>query len=280
VKRSWRARLAINCVVVVAAGLTVLPIAWIFISAFTPSAQLLKEKVFGIFPAEFTIDNFVRVIGDPRFQDYFGNSVISALACTLATVALSIPAGYALGRLEFRGGIHIVRLILMAYVLPSTLLVVPFFLILIQLKLFNSLLGFIIAAVALSLPFCIWIMMSFFRSIPRELQEAAYIDGCGPLRAGTLVMLPLAVPGVVTIAVFSFMQSWNEYLFALVLLDSDSVKTLPIGVRVSYITEYMGPQEWTSLMAAAVISAIPIFLIFLGLQRHLVSGLTSGSVKG
>jgi ABC-type glycerol-3-phosphate transport system permease component len=153
------------------------------------------------------------------------------------------------------------------------------FVIMSRLGLVDTPVGLILAHAAFAVPFCVWVLRGFFMTIPEELEEAAMVDGCSRLRAFAAVVLPLARPGLLAAAMFAFLLSWNEYFFALVFLQNNAQMTLPIGIQSTYFNLSMGPDEWVNLLAASVIASIPVLILFAGLQRWMVSGLTAGAVK-
>jgi len=160
------------------------------------------------------------------------------------------------------------------------LLAVPMFVIMSRLGLVNTPVALVLAHASFAIPFCVWVLRGFFLTIPPELEEAAMVDGSTRMQAFRRIVLPLARPGLLAAAMFSFLLSWNEYFYALIFLQNNAQMTLPIGIQSTYFNLSMGPDEWVNLLAASVIASIPVFIVFAGLQRWMVSGLTAGAVRG
>lgn len=264
----------------VAGLLWFLPVAWIVITALSPSEELLGRGLSSVIPTSLTLENFNFVLDRTNYSTYFQNSLLVAAATVILTVLLSCTGGYALARLPFPGQGLLGHGTLLAYTVPKALLVVPIFTIFVGLQLANSKTGLTITYLTFTLPFAIWLMKGFYEGLPAELEEAALIDGASRFRAFRSVILPLAVPGIAAVAVFSFLLAWNDYLFALVFLIEEESRTLPVGVSASLHVNTMSADLWSALMAASVMSAIPVFIVFLAAQRFLVQGMAAGSVKG
>jgi ABC-type glycerol-3-phosphate transport system permease component len=208
---------------------------------------------------------------------YFINSTIVSLGSTVLGLIFATPAAYAFSRFQFRGRSVWQILILMSHLLPTAALIVPLYIFLGYLNLLNSLLGLVLVYLVLTLPLSIWMLTGYFKSIPLEIEEAALIDGASRWGVLLRIMLPLSLPGVVVIFLYSFVATWNEFIFALSFASDDTVKTLPIGLA-EFSTEY--DTDWGAIMAASVIMSLPIAAIFLGLQRVFVGGLMAGATKG
>lgn len=256
------------------------PLIWMIYSSFRDQSKLISQDIVNIIPAldEFGIDSYKYILGKGMLT-FFKNSIISASIVTVFSVVISCMAGYALTRLKLRGSRIISRVILFTYMIPPILIVIPLFIVIVKLGLNNTLSGLILTHITFALPFSIWLMRGFFLSLPPAIEEAALIDGASLFGAFAKVVLPLSLPGISTIAIFSFILSWNEYLFASILLTSNRVKTLPIGIITTFTSDYMYSQDWVRLMSAAVLSSIPVLVIFIFLQRSIISGLSAGAVK-
>ncbi len=267
-------RAALWAAIVVATIYAVFPFYWLFISSVTEPSQLFKGALF---PSAYTFDNYTELFSRSPVLTWVFNSVLVAVIVTALTVVVSVMGAYSLAFFNTRLGQTAGKLILFTYMFPGVVIVVPAYRILSRLGLVDNVAGVVLVELVLTVPFCIWMLRSFFMQIPKELLEAGRMDGASHLRVLWSVMLPVARPGVIAIAVFAFIFSWNEYLFPLVLINSDAGKTLPIGVA-----GFMGnlTVQWGPLLASGVVTVIPVLVLFLFLQRYLVEGLMAGAVKG
>lgn len=283
----------------------VLPLAWVFLSALRSSAEFTANP-FGLpwllaggapegtDPAAAALTNFRRAWVDSGFSRYFLNSVIVTAASLAGVLAVSAMAAYVLARFEFRGGRAVYLYFLSGMMLPAQLLLVPLFFefgdisaaltgllapLGLEVNLYNSLSGLILIYIALSIPFTVLVLTGFFKSLPGALRESAIIDGCGEYTAFWHIMLPLARPGLVSAAIFNFLGLWNEYIFALVFVNSADKKTLPLGLAsVSMQAQYK--TDFGLMFAGLVIVVLPTLLVYIILQRQLTKGITLGALKG
>jgi len=253
-----------------------LPFLWMILSSFKSLAELYHIPITWL-PNVFTLVNYEKVLFDSNVPRYFVNSTIVSLGSTVLGLIFATPAAYAFSRFQFRGRSVWQILILMSHLLPTAALIVPLYIFLGYLNLLNSLLGLVLVYLVLTLPLSIWMLTGYFKSIPLEIEEAALIDGASRWGVLLRIMLPLSLPGVVVIFLYSFVATWNEFIFALSFASDDTVKTLPIGLA-EFSTEY--DTDWGAIMAASVIMSLPIAAIFLGLQRVFVGGLMAGATKG
>ncbi|GEN81598.1 carbohydrate ABC transporter permease [Actinotalea fermentans] len=267
-------RAALWLAIVTATIYVTFPFYWLLISSVTHPAELFTGDLV---PSRFTLDSYGQLFAASPVLTWVGNSVLVAVAVTSLTVVVSVMGAYSLAFFDTRLGQAAGRLILFTYMFPGVVIVVPAYRILSQMGLVDSVAGLVLVELVLTVPFCIWMLRSFFIQIPKALFEAGRVDGASHLRVLWSVMLPIARPGVIVIAVFSFIFSWNEYLFPLVLVNSDADKTLPLGVA-----GFMGnlTVEWGPLLASGVVTVLPVLVLFLFLQRYLVEGLMVGAVKG
>jgi len=227
-------------------------------------------------PIEWRPGNVLEVLGDPSFQDWLAASLIVALASTAIVVSAAAPAAYYTARHRFPGRSAFLVLVLVTQMFSPTALVVGLYREFFELGLVNTYAALILTNAAFNLAFAIWILRAFFAAIPREIEEAAAVDGCGRVRALVQVVLPLARPAIVTAMIFAFIAAWNEYIVALTLMADPARKPLTVGIT-SYVTAYV--QHWNHLFAASVIAIVPVVVLFAVIERHLVGGLTAGSVK-
>jgi multiple sugar transport system permease protein len=273
-------RVARPLTVVVVLVVLLFPIYWLILTSMSTPDQIISTSADAILPHSLTLANYGFVLQDPQFIVFATNSLIVASCVTVLSVAISALGGYSLARLRFRGSRLLGRLVLFAYVAPPVLLAVPMFVLLAKLGLVNTPVGLVLAHMSFAIPFCVWILRGFFLTLPPELEDAARVDGCSRMQAFRRVVLPLARPGLVAAGMFAFLLSWNEYFFALIFLQDNAQMTLPIGILSTNFNETMGPADWLHLLSASVIACIPVFILFIGLQRWMVSGLTAGAVRG
>ncbi|MET0263441.1 MAG: carbohydrate ABC transporter permease [Rariglobus sp.] len=260
----------------------VYPMAWVAYSSFKTDESIFRDA-FALPPLDaLQTDNYTRAWNEARFGDYFLNSVIVTTTSVVLIVFLGAMAAYALARFYHPLGRGIFWLFLAGLMIPVQLSIVPLFFELRALGLLNSRLGLVLVYTANGLPFAIFILSGFFKSLPRSLYEAAVVDGCSEASAFWRVMLPLAKPGLVTVAIFQFIGIWKEYFFAFMFTSGDAgagVRTLPLGLaNLSITSQYR--SDYGMLFAGLVIVTIPILLVFIALQKHLVKGVTAGAVKG
>lgn len=228
-------------------------------------------------PSNLTIDNYLTVLGSTGMRTWLSNSLTVAVASTTISVAISVLAAYSLARIRFLGSRTLARSVLFMYLVPSSLLFIPLFLIMSGLGLLNTLWALIISYQTFNVPFCTWMLLGYFRTIPEELEDAARIDGCSRLGVLGRIVLPLAGPGIVTAFIFGFTNSWNEFLFAVVMAQRSELRTIPAGLYSFQVGDVL---LWGQLMAAALIATLPVIVLFMLVQRFVVQGLTVGAVKG
>ncbi|WP_024287389.1 carbohydrate ABC transporter permease [Cellulomonas sp. KRMCY2] len=251
------------------------PVFWMLTTALRHQPELFSVPPKWI-PDEVTLDSFRYVWTETALPQYVLNSLIVVSAATLVSILFSSLAAYGMSRYEFRGKGTFLTFLLVTQMFPSIMLLIPYFQIIRTLGLYDTYAALVITYVSFTIPFCTWMMWGYMKSIPRELDEAAALDGCSPLGTFFRVVLPLSIPGVMATAIFSFITGWNEYIYALVLTQSDTMKTLPVGIGLLAGQDRI---QWNDLMAAAIIAVIPLVIIFVLFQRHLVSGLTAGALK-
>ena len=253
-----------------------LPFLWMVLSSFKGLAELYHIPTTWL-PEVATLANYEKVLFDSNVPRYFVNSSIVSLGSTILGLIFATPAAYAFSRFDFRGRSVWQILILMSHLLPSAALIVPLYIFLGYMNLLNSLLGLILVYLVLTLPLSIWMLTGYFKSIPVEVEEAALIDGASRWGILLRIMLPLSLPGIVVIFLYSFVATWNEFIFALCFATDASVKTLPIGLA-EFSTEFN--TDWGAVMAASVVMTLPIALLFLLFQKLFIGGLTAGATKG
>jgi multiple sugar transport system permease protein len=252
------------------------PLFWLIKIAVTPG-QLLYTEGIRIWPSATTLANFDFVLLRSAFPRYFLNSVIVSLSTAVVVTMVAAAAGYAFSRFSFRGKPLVMFAMLLTQMFPLVLVISPLYRIMAPLGLSDSLTGLVVVYTAFNVPFATFLMQSFFDGIPRDLEEAAMIDGCTRLMALRRVILPLTLPGMGATLGFVFTAAWSELLFALMLINSDSQKTFAVGL-LTFVSKF--GVDWGQMMAAAVLALIPACLFFALIQRYLVQGLTAGAVKG
>jgi multiple sugar transport system permease protein len=265
-------RLAILVYVVVA----LFPLYWLLKVSVTPNDLLYSEGV-RMWPSRASLEHYGFVLEHSDFPKFFMNSVIVSASTAFIVTILASLAGYALSRFMFRGKYWIVVLMLLTQMFPLVMLVAPIFKMLAPLGLTNSLSGLVIVYAAFNVPFATFLMQSFFDGIPKDLEEAAMIDGATRFRAFRQIILPLTLPGIAATLGFVFTAAWSELLFALMLISGADSSTFPVGL-LSFVSKFS--VDFGQMMAAGVMALIPACLFFLLIQRYLVQGLTAGAVKG
>lgn len=265
-------RLAILAYIVVA----LFPLYWLLKVAVTPNDLLYSEGV-RMWPSRTTFEHFRFVIAHSAFPTFFKNSLIVAGSTAFVVTVIASLSGYALSRFNFRAKYWIVALMLLTQMFPLVMLVAPIFKILSPLGLTNSLVGLVIVYSAFNVPFATFLMQSFFDGIPKDLEEAAMIDGATQFVAFRQIILPLTLPGIAATLGFVFTAAWSELLFALMLISGNDAATFPVGL-LSFVSKFS--VNFGQMMAAGVLALIPACLFFLLIQRYLVQGLTAGAVKG
>jgi ABC-type glycerol-3-phosphate transport system permease component len=251
------------------------PLYWSFVSSLTPEAQLLEPARF--VPRTITLEHYVRLFEERDFWTPIRNSLIVAGVTTLLSVLLGSLCAYALARLQFRGKTPILAFILAVSMFPQITIVPPMYVLLRSLGLINSFPGLVLPYLTFAMPLAIWLLTNFFQQLPRDLEEAAMLDGASRVRTLVAIVLPLAWPGVATAAIITFIYCWNEFLFALSLTVGPDRQTVPVAIAM-FRGQYQVP--WGEILAATLVATAPIALLVLAFQRRIVRGLTAGAVKG
>ncbi|WP_375451814.1 carbohydrate ABC transporter permease [uncultured Devosia sp.] len=259
----------------IAVLLVLFPIYWMIIT----SLKLPREiyRVPALWPRTFTLDNYQKLLSDGQFLVAIRNSLIVSFTVTIISVIISSFAAYSMVRFRYRFRGFVGRLLLFAYLTPSSLLFIPLSIVMAQLRLGNSLFGLIMVYLTFSLPLSTWLLQGYFRGVPREVEEQGMIDGLTRLGVLFRIVLPLSAPGIAAVAIFTFTGAWNELLLALVLITSESQRTAPLALNYLITSDVL---PWGPLMAGAVISSLPLMILYFVAQRFMVAGLADGSVKG
>jgi multiple sugar transport system permease protein len=254
---------------------TGLPLYWIVVTSIKPNLLIYREPQ--LFPSQVTLDHFAFVLGQTPFLLYVRNSVSVTLVTTLLAMIVGTLAAYAIVRLTFLGRKWVARSVVVTYLVPSSLLFIPMFQVIYSIGLIDNIVGLMLTYLTFTVPFATWMMIAYFRNIPAELDDAALVDGCSRLQALVWIMVPIALPALAVVGLFAFTLSWNEFLYALVFIGSDSQKTLTVGL-IGLVRGDTFP--WGPMMAASLLGALPPTLVYLVSQRWVVSGLAAGGVKG
>jgi trehalose/maltose transport system permease protein len=269
-------RVLFYLLVVVILVFNLFPFLYAIVSSFRPNADLFSTDLI---PKAFTLGHYDEIFKDTRFVTGLFNSIIVAGVTVLISLALGSLCAYALGRLPFRFKGPVLYIVLTMTMFPQISVLSGLFVMLKALDMFNTRQGLIMTYLIFSLPFTIWVMTQYFRSLPRELEEAAYVDGASPLEVFWKILLPLTVPGLVSTGLLAFIAAWNEFLFALTFTVTDQMRTVPVVIsQFSGATSY--EQPWGAIMAASMVVTIPLVILVMIFQYRIVAGLTAGAVKG
>lgn len=253
------------------------PLLWMLLTSIKPAGELFSRTPQWL-PNTVTFEHYTRVLTETPFLQYFGNSMILAVSTTVLVILISVLGAYSLVRFKYRGRETLATLVLFTYLLPSVVLISPLYLMLVKLGLANTLASLVAAYMTFALPYALWLLRSFMAGIPEDLESAAMVDGASRMGAFVDVVLPQALPGIISTALFTFILAWNEYLYALVLVNSDEARPLTTGVMNMLVSAFN--IEWSLLMAASVMMSVPLVILFAFFQRYLTSGFGAGGVKG
>ena len=275
--RAARAKIIWSVVAWTVVLAVVFPLIWMVVTSIKPQSELFRIPPT-LAPETITLQHYIRLLTETPFLQYFRNSMVLAVTTTVVVVVLGTLGAYSLVRFRYRGRETLATLVLFTYLMPSVVLIIPLYLMMVKLGLANTLASLVIAYTTFALPYALWLLRSFMSGIPEDLESAALIDGANRMGAFVDVILPQALPGVVSTALFTFILCWNEYLFALVLVNSDSVRPLTAGTMNMLITAFN--IDWSLLMAASVMMSLPLIVIFTFLQGTLTKGFGAGAVKG
>jgi multiple sugar transport system permease protein len=270
-------RLAFNLFAWSVVLVTAFPLVWMIITSVKPQFELFRIPPT-FWPEQVTFEHYVRLIRETPFLLYMRNSLMLSFATTALVIVVATLGAHSLVRFSYPGRERIARLVLFTYLLPSVVLLLPLYLMMVWLGIANTLFSLVLAYTTFALPYALWLLRSFMQGIPDDLEAAALVDGASRMEAFVDVILPQALPGIISTALFTFILSWNEYLFALVLVNTDSARPLTTGVMSMFVSAFN--IEWSLLMAAAVMMSIPLIIIFAFLQSYLTRGFGAGGVKG
>jgi multiple sugar transport system permease protein len=251
------------------------PVLWMLSSSFKSNTQIF-ELPPRLITDTFSLDAYISIFTNPETVRFFINSYVVAGAVTILTLLVAIQAAYAFSRFEFRGKRIVNVIIVSVQAVPPITLLIPYFGLMVGLGLYNTYPGLIFTYMVFTLPYAIIMMTGYFNTLPKELDEAVRVDGAGSFTALWRVLVPISIPGIVSVGIYTFMIAWNEFLFALTLTRTIDMRTVPIGIQL-----LMGQHsyEWNQIMAMSILGSIPVLVLFLFFQRFFISGLTAGSVK-
>jgi len=270
-------KLTLNLVTWTIVLLVAFPLIWMVVTSLKPQTELFRIPPTWV-PETVTFEHYWRLLSETPFLLYFRNSVILSLATTAFVVLLATIGAYSLVRFKYKGRETLAFLVLFTYLLPSVVLIIPLYLMMVALGLSNTLFSLVLAYTTFALPYALWLLRSFMEGIPEDLESAALVDGASRMGAFRDVIFPQLLPGIISTALFTFILSWNEYLYALVLVNSDASRPLTTGVMSMLISAFN--IEWSLLMAASVMMSVPLIVIFAFLQSYLTRGFGAGGVKG
>lgn len=267
----------VMALVLVVMFLACFPLLWMLTSSLKPYDESYSIPPT-LWPKNPVITNFIELFRLTNFATYFWNSTIVAIGATIFSVIFSVISGYALSRSDTWFARWFGRLVLFSYIFPTILMLIPLYILVTKLGLGDNRVGLMFTYVTFTLPFTIWLIKSFFDAVPHDYEEAALVDGASSFRIYWAVALPIASPGIISTAIFAFIEAWNDYLYGVIFIFTDSKKNLAAGV--STLLGKTAIYSWGTLMAAAAVITIPLLLIFPFLQRHLIAGFGEGGVKG
>jgi multiple sugar transport system permease protein len=254
------------------------PTFWMVSTSFKPNSDAFAVPPKWI-PTNFTLKNYQTQINDRAgFRNYFRNGVVVSIATALVSMIVSMPAGYSFARLRFRGKRMLLLIILASQMFPAVIIVITLYSLYRQIHLLDTYYGLVLAFTSFSIPFSVWMLRGFCESVPEEIEEAAFVDGCSRIGLLWRIVIPLIRPGLLAVGLFSFLNAWNNLLFALSLTTRLSMRTIPPGFLLTYVGEFQ--YRWSDMFAASVLVTLPTVILFIGLQRFLVRGLMTGAVKG
>ena len=272
---SMRGQFIYGCAAILAIA-TAFPFFWMVSTSFKPLQEIfIFPPTF--FPAEFTLKNFERLFEQTRFLTYFKNSVFVSFTTVVLTMTIGSAGAYSLTRFKYYGREKIANLILFSYMFAPIMIVIPFYVLIKKIGLANTHAALILAYTAFCLPFSLWLLRTFFQSIPLALEKAALIDGASRLEAVIYVVLPLALPGIIATGIFTFILAWNDYIFVRILITSDELKTLSVGIADLYNATVI---DWGMIMSGSMLITVPVLVFFVFIQRYLIAGWGAGAMKG
>jgi multiple sugar transport system permease protein len=263
--------------VIILVAILLFPIYWMVVSSVTPSNFLMSLPPH-LLPIKTTLINYSKIFARPQYVRFFINSFVVSGGTVLLVLVISIPASYSFSRFNFAFKNAIMTSIMSVQMFPIVVILISLYTFYLQWGLINTYRGLILADAVFALPLAIMLMKSFFDTLPKSLDESARIDGAGRFQTLFRVLLPLTLPGIIAVGIYTFLSSWDDFLMALTIMTTDTMKTLPVGLAQSFMGEYA--HDYGGLMAFSVAGSLPIVLMFIFFQRYMIEGLTAGAVKG
>jgi multiple sugar transport system permease protein len=273
--RRRAAHAAVYSALVVATAIMMFPVAWMLTVSVRPNVEVMKIPPQWV-PTIFTLAPYAKVLGSPRYLRTFANSYFIALVVTAFSLFVGTLAAYALARFRFRGQRSVIMFLIITQMFPLVLLCIPYFRIVVRLGLYDTLTSLILVYTTFTLPFCILMLRSYFVQIPKDMEEAAMVDGCSRLGAVARTLIPMSFPALVGAGLYTFLLAWNEFLFAVVLIESWEKRVITVAIY-SLLAEFV--TEWSMMMAFSVLASAPLVVAFIFLQRYVVQGMTAGAIK-
>lgn len=270
----FSSRLALYVAMILTLVYSFFPVYWMLVTSVRDPAVLYNQV--SLIPGPFSLESYKTLLAATDYPTWFYNSVLVASVTVVITLIFSVLIAYAVTRLHLRGKTAIIGSMLLAYMFPPLLVAIPLYTIFAQIGLANTHFALILSHCTITLPLGVWLLWGFFKQLPIDVEQAAMVDGCSRLGAFFRVVLPLSLPGVTTVAIFSFLLSWTDYTFALVMIDSDDQKTLPVGLETMTGQYELRDGE---LMAGSTLIALPLLILFIFLNRYFIHGLAAGAVK-
>lgn len=262
-------------ILILLAAVVIVPVLWMISTAFKTEAQTYSPKPQWI-PNPVSLESFQKFFTTYNFGRMTVNSLLTCLFAMIICISCAGLAGYGVTRFHFKGKKQLMNFLLITQMFPSVMLVVPFYAVLSKYHLTNSLVGLVIVYAATNVAFSTWMLVSYFKTVPIELDEAARVDGASSFRIFWNIILPLIVPGIAAVAIFVLFNGWNEYMYSSVLISNDKLKTLTVGI-ISLNSQYQ--IKWNDLMAASTVSSLPLVVLFVCFQKYFIAGMTGGAVK-
>lgn len=274
-KKKLSVRILIYIILVIGTLWAGFPILWMLLNSFKPNAEIFSWPPTWI-SENFSLDAYLKIFTNPEQIRFFVNSYVIAGVVVVITLVIGIMASYAFSRFDFVGKNVINTVIVAVQAVPPITLLIPYLSLIVTLKLYNTYGALILTYLVFTLPYCVLMMTGYLNTLPKELDEAVMIDGGSRFTALWKILVPTSIPGLVSVGMYTFMQAWNEYLFALALTKTNDMRTVPVGINL-----LMGQHsyEWNQMMAMSVLGSLPILILFLFFQRYFIAGMTAGSVK-